>query len=242
MSDRDDIAADEPLGPDDAEELLAAEYVLRLLPSETEADAQVRELGDTAFAARVARWRERFADLAAEDEPVAPPRTAWAAIQRRLFAPVPQERRSLLNSLGAWRTATAGFAALAGALALLLATLAGQPQPTSGLVSSLDTEEGIETFLVIIDRPAGTLRIARTIPAAPEGSTYELWFLDDSGVPESLGLLPEDTAIFEVNVDPSYLPRLREGVLIEVTQEPETGSPTGGPTGPVLGLGRVQSL
>ena len=58
----------------------------------------------------------------------------------------------------------------------------------------------------------------------------------DASAPTSLGLVPPDRV---TEIDVASLPVLEREQLFELTLEPETGSPIGRPTGPILYLGRT---
>lgn len=253
MSERDDmLPPDEPLGPDEEGEVLAAEYVLRLLDPAAEAEARAREADDPAFAKRVARWRAEFSALDAEVVPVQPSDLLRRKVERRLFGGS-EALAGARPGVGLWQAVAAVFAAATVALGLLVFRAdapppvfpdrppVALPQTPPRLVTTLDAADGRAAFIVVVDQAEGTLQIARTVDPPPTDAEHQLWFLDDSGVPESLGLLP-DAPVFTIGVDPDTLERLREGVLMEVTREPAGGSPTGGPTGTVIGIGSAQPL
>ena len=113
MSGEDDSG---PTG--DGDDLLAAEYVLGLLPPEERRTAAARLARDEPFARRVERWEARLAPLAEAYEPAEPPASAKAAIDRRLFAAAPPGAPAaaafVWGSLGFWRgLAAAALAVLA---------------------------------------------------------------------------------------------------------------------------------
>src|SRR5262245_36515072 len=108
-------------GPEpEGDDIVAAEYVLGVLPAEERAAAARRLDSDAAFARLVDKWEAYFAPLAAAYQPVEAPAAVKQAIDRRLFAfgaaaQAPREARGgLLSSLGFWRgLAAAAIAALA---------------------------------------------------------------------------------------------------------------------------------
>jgi anti-sigma-K factor RskA len=72
----------------------------------------------------------------------------------------------------------------------------------------------------------------------PAGKSWEFWTKGkDAAAPTSLGLL-QPGAVLEI--PRSRLPELGEEQLFEITLEPETGSPTGRPTGPILFVGKAR--
>lgn len=211
----------------DDDDLLAAEYVLGTLTDADWRAAHQRAETDGAFAARVRAWEGRLAPLNAgySEAPVAP--AVLPRIEARLF-PAPRPRRS-------WMAWTAG-ALMGGAVAagLLLVVPFGPfqpipvvaPQPV--LQATLQTEDGALVFAALFDPAAGRLDVTRqTGTDAAAGQDYELWAIDDSGVPRSLGLLRGN----QVQITAA----LAEGVTLAISLEPEGGSPDPVPSGPVLG-------
>jgi anti-sigma-K factor RskA len=223
---------------------LADEYVLGLLdPAEA---AQVEALLETEpeMRAAVAAARDRFLEL----DLTAPRREASEALWRRIEgglggigaagAATPRaERRPRPRSAvrpapeRRWRAA-----ALVGlAASVLLAVALGwrvlwAPQPQ--LIAVLLDAAGRP--LVVVETYEGDR--ARVIPLAdiqvPEGRALQVWTLPDPATgPVSLGLLQRAST---ATLEGPELPGPRPEQLYEITVEPETGSPTGRPTGPVL--------
>ena len=100
---------------------------------------------------------------------------------------------------------------------------------------------GAEAPVVVsLDVPAGVLRVDPSGIEA-DGRTVQLWLLPpDGGDPVSLGLLvPNTDNTLELQLGP-----LAEGELpsLAISLEPEGGSPTGSPTGPVVASGAVRRL
>jgi anti-sigma-K factor RskA len=67
----------------------------------------------------------------------------------------------------------------------------------------------------------------------PAGKTHELWALPEGGAPVSLGVLPH-TGERRVILTAAQRAALSNSKQIAVSLEPDGGSPTGAPTGPVL--------
>jgi anti-sigma-K factor RskA len=68
--------------------------------------------------------------------------------------------------------------------------------------------------------------------AVPQGRALQVWTLRDRQEgPISVGLMDKAQTL---HLDLGKLPAPRVDQLFEITLEPETGSPTGRPTGPVL--------
>lgn len=195
----------DPLVPPEDDDLLAAEYVLGVLPLTERRAAAHRAEVDGAFAARVWAWEARFAPMQAETVEGRAP-DLLPAIEARLFSV--RTRR--------WRLWGAGAAVAASvALAVLM-------WPAPGVQARLEAGE-----LVFEAQGDGRfLTVARMGPTAGSANDYQLWAIGADGVPRSLGLLRGDTLRLEAALEP--------GVTLAVSLEPLGGSPGALPTGPVL--------
>jgi anti-sigma-K factor RskA len=69
--------------------------------------------------------------------------------------------------------------------------------------------------------------------APATGRDFELWVIGANSVaPVSLGVIPSDReSLFEITPE---IAALMDGGTLAVSDEPEGGSPTGAPTGPIL--------
>ena len=63
--------------------------------------------------------------------------------------------------------------------------------------------------------------------------SYELWMIPDGGQPVPMGLMNESGTASET-VPAELLARLSKAKALAISLEPQGGSPTGQPTGPVL--------
>ncbi len=151
--------------------------------------------------------------------PVRAMRAARAAAAR------PSGRRALLGLWG-------GLAALA-----LLAAGWGAREalaPAPAVVAVLLDAAG-EPVAIVEDFADGRARVTALAVAQPEGRTLQLWTLPDADTgPVSLGLLARAASATLRGPD---LPPPRDDQLYEITLEPAGGSPTGRPTGPIIGKG-----
>jgi anti-sigma-K factor RskA len=151
---------------------------------------------------------------------------ARAVRAARAAAARPSGRRALL---GLW----AGLAALALLAAGFGARGALAPAPL--VVAVLLDAQGTPVAIV---EDFGNAR-ARVTPLAevalPQGRTFEVWTLPDPATgPVSLGTLARAAS---ATLRGPELPRPRREQLYEITIEPAGGSPTGRPTGPIVGKG-----
>jgi anti-sigma-K factor RskA len=69
--------------------------------------------------------------------------------------------------------------------------------------------------------------------APPTQKSYELWALPDGKNPVSLGLLPANGRTSH-SLTSQQLAALANSAKVAVSLEPQGGSPTGAPTGPVV--------
>ncbi len=235
-------------GPED-DELLAGEYVLGVLDAEARRDVAARIAAEPAFAELVRRWEERLLPLAEDYAPEPPPEGTFAVIQARLFGGTArqgaQERRapgreSLWHSLAFWRGLSfASLAALAFAAGLLAMQSLAPPSAPPGagaLLAALEVEGSPTRFLARYSPDSGLVELRPvTVEAAPEGD-LELWVIAGDRPPASLGLL-DARGRARLDVAPELRGRLREGAVLAISLEPEGGSPTGQPTGPIVAAG-----
>ena len=232
-------------GPPGDDHALAGEFVLRLLDGEAEADCAQRHAREPAFAVLVEDWRRRLAPLDKGFAAAVPSAALWARIETRLFG---QQRRSLVRriwtSAGLWR----GASVVAAGAAIYLATVGPeeiglqQPAPPEArLVSALATAESELELLAMLEPEAAVLTINRTSGGAAQGRSLELWLIEGEAAPVSLGVLP-DTPRARVPLDAGIAARIGAGATLAITDEPEGGSPTGGPTGDVLATGEITEI
>lgn len=218
-----DTPQDDALMPRDADDVLAAEYVLGVLSLPDRLAAETRMAHDTAFAAQVAAWESRLSGLNDAYADAPPPADMLDRIERRLFpAPMPQRRpRALFGWLAG--ALTAAVAVLAFVIVLPLT----QPAP---LVAVLGESPSLRIEARFGD---GALTLTRVAGApAPAGQVQEVWLIAPDAAPVSLGLLAD------VPLTVPY-PEAPAGWTLAVSVEPDGGSPTGAPTGPVIAAGVI---
>ncbi len=192
---------------------------------------------DPLVAQRLAHWQRSFALRYRAHMNVAPKSQAWRRLERELQ--LDRYRTPWWLRATFWRGwAAAATAALVLAVAiqwrdrrveapqfLAIAQLASKDQPPS--VSAALSADGRML----------ELRAARPIEAGPQQS-YELWVIPaEGGAPLSLAVLGRLDATFVV--PENHRARLRKGATLAVSVEPAGGSPTGGPTGPVILIGAI---
>ena len=209
---------DLPLSVNDADDMLAAEYVLGVLDLPERAAVEARLKRDPAFAARVVAWETRLEGLN-DGYAEAPAPDLLPRIEARLFpTPSPPPARSL--PLLRWLSGMAFGAVL---VILTLATLGPPSMLPVVVLATADNRLAYEVASM-----GDSLRITRIagVPAVA-GQVHELWVIAPDAAPVSLGLLEEDPLIVGYPTPPA-------GWVMAVSIEPEGGSPTGLPTGPVI--------
>jgi anti-sigma-K factor RskA len=247
------------VNPSDPEDrtVAAAEFVLGTLSDREREDFRVLMASDPALQAEVGFWQDRLLGLADRIEPVEPSSDVWLRIDASLHAshtsrsaalpdpaqraPAPKPAYSSTrwwNRVNFWR----GFSALTVAASLMLASLLMLREvevPQARYVAVLQSPDKQAGWVVhAADRePVKLVPLADPGPIPPERS-WQFWTKGkDAAAPTSLGLLRSGEA---VEIPRERLPELGDEQLFEITLEPEAGSPTGRPTGPILFVGTAR--
>jgi anti-sigma-K factor RskA len=218
------------------DELLAAEYALGVLGGAERAAAQARMEREHAFAAFVAAWEARFAPWAAELTEAPPPAQVWERIAASIPA-APEQRLGFWQNIAVWRGFAAGAVAAAACLGALLYFATVTPSP---LIASIDGG-GHRIFVATLDARRRTLAVVPANYTPTPGQTPELWLIPQGGKPLPLGLLRGDS-IVTITIPVALSDQTNTSAVLAVSLEPPGGSPTGQPTGPVIGSGRLTIL
>jgi anti-sigma-K factor RskA len=133
----------------------------------------------------------------------------------------------------------AAVAALGFAAGVPRAPLPGEAP--ARLISALASVDSDVALLAMLEPEAAVLSINRTSGAAAPGRALELWVIEGSNPPISLGVLP-DVPQARVPLPRELAARLGPGTTLAVSSEPPGGSPTGAPTGPVVAAGPVSDI
>jgi anti-sigma-K factor RskA len=219
-------------------DLLAGEYAMGLLPPRARARFERLMAGDAELARLVADWQERLAPIDRSATPVAPPRRVWRAIEQgtlqRSF-PVPPRGTGLLQSLAFWRGFAGAAAAVAAALVLYI-SLGPGPARTPTVLAVLADSTGTPAFIATRAERAEEVSVVPVRAQRLEAQkSFELWAIP-GGPPKPLGLVSA-TPGKPLRVPASAV--APAGTVLAISLEPEGGSPTGLPTGPVLFQGKV---
>ncbi len=220
------------------DEMIAAEYALGVLTAVERAAAEQRIAREPGFARMVVAWEERLAPWAAEIADVAPPPALWDRIATALPL-TPAAKPGIWQSLTFWRGLTFGAGALAatciGAL-IYVASVAQQPP----LIAAIDGG-GRHHFVATLDSARGSIAVAPAAYTADATRIPELWLIPADGKPRALGLLRADRTV-TLAISSDLLAHATRDAVLAVSLEPEGGSPTGQPTGPVIASGKLTLL
>lgn len=232
---------------EDADHILAGEYVLGVLDRDARRTAETRIARDPSFAMLVARWEADFAPFNDAYREEAAPARIYAGIERQLFpqATPPPRIRRWWEAVTLWR----GLAFASGALALLLlivnlGLLARPDRAEPTLIAELSSE-GTAPINLIASYSADDGAIAITpVAASPEdagdGQALQLWLVREGENPVSLGLVPAHGE-GALTIDPAMRGLFAEGAVFAISLEPAGGSTTGQPTGPIVASGTARA-
>lgn len=231
---------------------LADEFVIGLCDPEEQGEVEERLKTDTELAAYVERARERFAALDAATPEEALPETLWPRIARRLDAleaegeesTVPETGTTVtdLASARAGRSAAAGWtgltavAAVAASLVLAVALAWNVLTAVDPKVIAVLLNDDGQPVAMIEGSENNTTRVTMLGETdVPAGTVLQLWTKPDpDGPPVSVGVFDEPR---KTVLEAMGLPAPSLDQLYEITFEQPGGSPTGLPTGPILGKG-----
>ena len=105
------------------------------------------------------------------------------------------------------------------------------------MVASLLLTDKTAAVPAVVDIAAGQIRIGE-MAIAPGGKSAQLWMIGGDGVPQPMGLLAA-TGPSRIALSAETRARLAAGITLAISIEPDGGSPTGKPTGPVVASGKL---
>ena len=226
-------------------DLLAGEYVLGVLDAAESSAVETLAEREETVVVFIEAWQRRLAPLTLAAAPLAPPEALWPRIAASIggFAePAPRPGAQVISfprrvwrSTGLWRTATAAALALAAVFAGI--AFLEHPQPTAQFAAALAPASAPAPVFLAETQPDGTILVRPLSRVAVEnGKDLELWALPQGATrPVSLGVLP---------VTGRHVPGTlaQPATQLLVSLEPQGGSPTGQPTGPVLYAGTLTQV
>lgn len=229
------------------DDILAAEYVVGALSVEERRDVAARIERDAAFARLVERWEVRLSPMQDGFAPVEPPASVKRAVDERIFAPASAAGAARLsggrfwNSLAVWRGLTAA-AVLAAAVLVARPYLVETPEPqASRLVASLAPRESDVHYFVVYDARTADIGLSHVTGEPASGSDFELWVIENGQSPASLGIIPSGSTV-HLAVNRALREKIEHGAVFAISLEPQGGSPTGQPTGPVVAAGDLRDI
>lgn len=235
------------LEPPSDDGLLAAEFALGLTEGPERLALERRLRRDRAFAVLVGAWDVRFAAFHGAVADAAPPASLKSRIDEELFgnparAPSHPRASRSASALPFWRAAALAFAAMTIVCLALLARPLLSPTPAAPqrLIAALAPADAATLAFVSVDLAARRLDISE-LGVDPGAGDAELWVIPPGGAPRSLGLLQRGAATTK-SLGADLMALLAEGAALAVSLEPQGGSPTGAPTGPVVALGPLKRL
>ena len=230
MSERDGIG-----GAED-DRILVAEFALGMLEG-GERDRMARRIdAEAALQAELRLWQLQLSGLDAEFVEAEPPRDAFRRIESRLYGE-PKPAR-WWDSLALWRGLAAGGVAVAvAAMGVSLLQPRIDPQDIANqLVAALQQDGSNVSFVALYNPSTGSIRLTSLSGAAVPDKDFELWAIEGTSAPVSMGVIGVDQRV-ERRVPDAVLPGFAAGTVLAVTLEPKGGSPTGDPTGPIVAKG-----
>jgi anti-sigma-K factor RskA len=212
-------------------DLLAGEYVLGLLSGAARRRFERLLMDSAGLRASLSFWEGRFAAWSLTLAPVEPPKYLWW----RLMGRIRRERRPDREVLGNrfWRV-WAVAATLVLAVLVVSERLAPPAEVKPSAVALVSDVKGQPMWLISVHPEARRIDMKVVTPnPPPPGKSYELWMLPGSGSPVPMGLMNAE-GIASETVSAELLAKLAAAKGLAISLEPEGGSPTGLPTGPVV--------
>ncbi|MBN9243061.1 MAG: anti-sigma factor [Mesorhizobium sp.] len=237
--------ADNDMDPE-GDDLIAAEYVLGVLPADERQAVARRIEADRDFAHMVDGWEVRLSPLSGAYVETPPPGNLKAAIDRRLFgASSPRAtaggRIGFWSSLAFWRgLAVVALAVLAISIVLPFVNPPA-PQPEVRLVASLTSQDSDVKYLAVYDAARHQVGLSHLAGERGAGKDFELWMIEGKNAPVSMGVIPAGAAT-HIELSAAVRQKLAQGAVLAISLEPAGGSKTGQPTGPVVASGALKSI
>lgn len=205
---------------------LAAEYVLGTLRGRARRRFE-RWFVSPQVGAMVTAWEDRLAGLEPALKGVTPPPQVWSGIERKL------ELKKLGRAPVTRWIAVAASLLVCAVLGVFALRQIATPPVTQQAFIQQDQQTIYWRVEFLGDDKAISLHVHK-VHELPAGKSHELWVLPaNGGAPVSLGLLP-NTGEAHRELTAAQRTALAGAKTLAVSLEPEGGSPTGAPTGPVL--------
>ncbi|MGB1949512.1 MAG: anti-sigma factor [Marinobacter sp.] len=225
-------------------ESLAAEYVLGSLKGRARSRFERWMMESGRVRQEVWYWEEKLGQLSDQVPAREPPTSVWQGIERRLWPQKPAAQTP--GGRGLW----SAWSLMATAAALILAVMLVQqpgpqplPEPGSRLSGAIVQADASDPLWLVSESGADRHLRMRSVAAssAQAGKDYELWVVPAEGNPLSLGVVLVGD-VLQVELTDEARTMLNESRTLAISLEPEGGSPTGAPTGPVLHVTKLYEL
>jgi anti-sigma-K factor RskA len=240
---------------------LAAEYALGSLSLEERQEVDARRKADRTLSEAVDAWEKRLGTLSDGAPGIEPPPHLFAQIAHELWGQGDQiiqftEFASLRRSSRRWRAIGLSAGALAACLAMIVVWLFQDlpAKPTThpaALIAVLQraadrttADEGTNSqsrpaFVVSIDLKARSIVVSPVTARPVPRRSYELWLMQGrAATPSSLGVISQSEAT-TVPWRAGHVPDDFVDATLAVSLEPEGGSSTGMPAGPIAFVGKL---
>jgi anti-sigma-K factor RskA len=100
---------------------------------------------------------------------------------------------------------------------------------------------GERIFVAAIDAKRAAIAVVPATYRADPTRVPELWLIPSGGKPLPLGVLPADRPT-QIAIPAAIADQVKRGAALAISLEPPGGSPTGQPSGPVIGSGTLTNL
>lgn len=226
------------------DQILVAEYALGLLDDGEHANVAHRIATEPPLAADLRLWRMRLSTLDNEFAAEPAPARTWGRIERRLFGAERAEKK-----VGWWSSlpmlrglVITGHVLAAAAIGyVLIQPPRLDPQMFANqLVAALSEQGSSVSFVALYNPMTGSVRLTSLSGAAVPDKDYELWAIQGSNAPVSMGVVPIDQRS-DVKM-PAMPEAFSAGTVLAITLEQKGGSPTGAPQGPIVAKGAATAI
>ncbi|RVH01061.1 anti-sigma factor [Sinorhizobium meliloti] len=226
------------------DEMFAAEYVLGVLSANERQIATRRIATDAEFSRTVDQWEERLSPLGLSYAEIEPPAAVKHALDQRLFGAEPQPisvLSGLWQSLAVWRGLAA--AALVALAFVVVHSILRPPAeaPDFQLVASLAADDTDVRYLAVYDPVHSRIGLSHVSGARAPNRDFELWVIEAGQSPISAGIIPVGETV-HLALQANVARLLEQDAAFAITVEPEGGSPTGQPTGPIVAAGDLKKI
>lgn len=213
---------------------LAADYAIGMMPSTARRRFESLLLDDPSLRREVAQWQESLVGLTSSLQAQDVPDRVW----QRIVARIDPQELHVPKKRPFWNWLRLGAIACSLLVALVI-----------GVIYNRDTAIYNATLVATNQQPALAVKAFEryleveplAVSSVEQGRSLELWTIPANGVPVSLGVVA-DKGKSRVELTESQRKLIGTQSTLAITLEPQGGSPSGKPTGPVLYKGQLASL